>query len=227
MKKSRKDQIAPGVLAALDGAERLSLPLLQSVEANRALRVAREAVDPNVYPHSTQEEVSAAITAFNTALTHDSLDRMRTERCGELIAGACGSALLFVAENYEGAQESAAFVRREINRRDKKAAERAAEQERILFQEAFWETCRLMQAGQKPHKLACGHVGEDDYREIEVIAMTRACGGIVLVDNQPHFAHEWIDHAMRSHDPYIQGLARRVQEAISDANELKHVSRRD
>ena len=104
------------IMEALDGAERIALPLLGSVEdqARTALRVARDAVDPDVHPNSTQQEVSEALGA-----------------------------------------------------------------------------------------------------------MTRACGGIVIVDSQPHFAHDWILRAQRSHDPYLEGLAGRVQEAIFSANEKR------
>jgi len=85
------------------------------------------------------------------------------------------------------------------------------------YQEAFW----ALRRGEKPIKLTVA-AGTDMEHTIEALALSRACGGVVLDGPGVTYASEWCMRAIATGDAYRRELARFVEREVERAN---HVSR--
>jgi hypothetical protein len=79
------------------------------------------------------------------------------------------------------------------------------------YQEAFW----ALRRGEKPVLFTSGE-GEE-FRSVELLGASRACGGVVLLEGSVMYAERWAAEATHSVDPYLADLGRRVHRAIVEA----------
>jgi len=89
---------------------------------------------------------------------------------------------------------------------------------RTAMLSATREAFLAMRKGEIPIKVESG-VDEETHREVEVIALTRSNGGVVILEeNDVRYIDEWIRDVRASYeDPYLRDLVSKVQHTRNEA----------
>ena len=213
MRKSPKDRARPGILEAVNGAERLALPDLGGVEHEGwyALRCARDLVNGETWPKPNPELTRTALAEFGEGVRRESL-RTDSGSRSWLVTEAVEAALAFDAAGASGqGPDRAAAVRRVVNAEEKKRDEEQRRRAHDALQEAF----RAIWNGEERVKL----MSSNAMHEVTLLAAHRLSGGVVVQNDGVSvvYAIDWCAAVRKHSDAYLRDLGLKVERAVSEA----------